>query len=100
MNLGPILIHCSSCIWILENLHKLATEVITSQVDFPRKTLRITYQKNKITLKKLVQLLSSIGYEPYLSLEDVEKKKKSVNRSLIYKLGIANPNCSEYHYVG
>jgi Cu+-exporting ATPase len=81
--------HCSSCIWVLENLHQLAPDVVTSQVDFPKKTVRITYHKNKISLKKLVQLLSSIGYEPYLSLDDFENKKKSVNRSLIYKLGIA-----------
>jgi len=40
-------------------------------------------------LKELVILLSSIGYEPYISLEDSEGKKKPVDRSLIYKLGIA-----------
>jgi Cu+-exporting ATPase len=36
-----------------------------------------------------VLLLSSIGYEPYISLEDYEVGKKKVDRSLIYKLGIA-----------
>ncbi|WP_340202302.1 heavy metal translocating P-type ATPase [Ascidiimonas sp. W6] len=82
-------IHCSSCIWILENLHQLAVDIVTSQVDFPKKTVRITYHKNKIHLKNLVKLLSSIGYEPYLSLNDVQKNKKSINRGLIYKLGIA-----------
>lgn len=82
-------IHCSSCIWVLENLHKLKEEVISSQVDFPKKTVRITYDSEKTTLKDLVILLSTIGYEPYISLEDSEGKKKPVNRSLIYKLGIA-----------
>ncbi len=82
-------IHCSSCIWVLENLHKLKKEIISSQVDFPKKTARITYNSKGFELKSLVTLLSSIGYEPYISLEDTEGKKKPVNRTLTYKLGIA-----------
>ncbi|WP_233901594.1 heavy metal translocating P-type ATPase, partial [Tenacibaculum piscium] len=42
-----------------------------------------------ISLKEIVLLLSTIGYEPYISLEDYEVGKKKVDRSLIYKLGIA-----------
>ena len=41
-------IHCSSCIWVLENLHKLNSKITTSQVDFPKKTVRITYNSTKI----------------------------------------------------
>lgn len=82
-------IHCSSCIWILENLNKLNSFVHSSQVDFPKKTVRITYNSENISLKKLVVLLSHIGYEPYISLDDYDKQKKPINRSLLYKLGIA-----------
>jgi Cu+-exporting ATPase len=82
-------IHCSSCIWVLENLHKLNTKITTSQVDFPKKIVRVTFNSEKTSLKEIVLLLSSIGYEPYISLEDYETGKKKVDRSLIYKLGIA-----------
>ena len=82
-------IHCSSCIWVLENLHKLQKNVSASQVNFPKKTVRITFNSNNTSLKEIVLLLSSIGYEPYISLEDYEVGKKKVDRSLIYKLGIA-----------
>ncbi|MGJ8743785.1 heavy metal translocating P-type ATPase [Polaribacter sp.] len=82
-------IHCSSCIWVLENLHKLNSKITTSQVDFPKKKVRVTYNSNEISLKEIVLLLSSIGYEPYISLEDYEAGKKNVDRSLTYKLGIA-----------
>lgn len=82
-------IHCSSCIWVLENLHKLNPNITASQVDFPKKTVRVTFHATKISLKEVVILLSSIGYEPYISLEDYESGKKAVDRSLIYKLGIA-----------
>lgn len=82
-------IHCSSCIWVLENLHKLKQEISSSQVDFPKKKVRIIYNSETTSLKDVVLLLSSIGYEPYISLEDYEAGKKNVDRSLIYKLGIA-----------
>jgi Cu+-exporting ATPase len=82
-------IHCSSCIWILENLNKLNPTVTSSQVNFPEKTVRITFSAEENSLKNLVILLSRIGYEPYISLEDSEKEEKYINRSLIYKLGIA-----------
>lgn len=82
-------IHCSSCIWVLENLQKLNEGVVSSQVNFPKKTVRVHYDTQKTSLKEVVMLLSTIGYEPYISLEDTVGRSKTVNRSLIYKLGIA-----------
>ncbi|WP_430466421.1 heavy metal translocating P-type ATPase [Winogradskyella ouciana] len=82
-------IHCSSCIWILENLHKLNPNISGSQVNFGKKTVRITYNSEETDLKSIVVLLSSIGYEPYISLDDFKSGKKHINRTLIYKLGVA-----------
>jgi Cu+-exporting ATPase len=82
-------IHCSSCIWILENLSKLNAAVKSSLVNFPEKTVRITYAAEESNIKEIVYLLSRIGYEPHISLENTSGKKKHIDRSLIYKLGIA-----------
>jgi Cu+-exporting ATPase len=82
-------IHCSSCIWILENLQKLQSGISSSQVNFPEKKVRITYNPIKTSLKEIVYLLNSIGYEPYISLDNYETGKKEVDRSLIYKVGVA-----------
>lgn len=82
-------IHCSSCIWILENLNKLHKAVKSSQVDFPKKKLRISFSAEELSLKELVILLGRIGYEPNISLENFEEEKKGIDRSLIYKLGVA-----------
>lgn len=82
-------IHCSSCIWVLENLQRLNANIVSSQVNFPKKTIRLHYNSSKTSLKDIVILLSSIGYEPYISLDDAQSKSTSVNRSIYYKLGIA-----------
>ncbi|OXB19094.1 ATPase [Flavobacterium tructae] len=82
-------IHCSSCIWILENLNKMQPGISLSQVNFPEKRVRITFNSDTVSLKTIVYMLSSIGYEPYISLENYETGKNNVDRSLTYKLGVA-----------
>ncbi|WP_445736530.1 heavy metal translocating P-type ATPase [Mariniflexile sp.] len=82
-------IHCSSCIWILENLNKLNPSISASMVNFGKKTVRVSFNAETLSLKNLVALLSSVGYEPFISLDDYSVGKKHIDRSLIYKLGIA-----------
>jgi len=82
--------HCSSCIWLLENLYKLNNAVTHSQVDFLKKELSVTFIHNKISLKELVKLLTSIGYEPQILLESVEQKTENkVSQTLHLRIGVA-----------
>lgn len=82
-------VHCSSCLYLLENLHRLLPAVISATVNFTRKEVSIIYDHNKLSLQKLAELLTSIGYEPYISLQNLQNHKPGVNRSLIYQLGVA-----------
>lgn len=83
-------IHCSSCIWLLEHLHKLDSGISHSRIDFLKKQVSITFKHQEISLRKLVELLVSIGYEPLISLQDVVKEKQgSVNRELVKKIAVA-----------
>ena len=82
--------HCSSCIWLLENLFKLNPAITSSTVNFVRKELSVKFLYAKISLKDLVILISSIGYEPQLNLDTAEKKIPfKSNKSLYYKIGVA-----------
>lgn len=82
-------VHCSSCIWILENLNKLNQGISSSQVNFSQKKVSINFNPTTTNLKEIVLLLSSIGYEPYISLENYDAKPKFIDRSLIFKIGVA-----------
>ncbi len=44
--------HCSSCIWLLENLYKLDSGVTHSQVNFPQKKLVFKFLEEKTSLQK------------------------------------------------
>lgn len=82
--------HCSSCIWLLEHLYRLNPAVRSSVVNFPEKKVRITFDTEKLRLSDLATLLTRIGYEPYLSMEDLSGSKvKKWNRTRLYKIGIA-----------
>lgn len=82
--------HCSSCIWLLENLFKLNSGISQSTVNFLRKEVSLTYFHQQVSLREVVQLLARIGYEPAITLADTDGKKKSKqSRAIIYKLGIA-----------
>ncbi len=82
-------IHCSSCIWLLENLNRINDGVIRSVVNFSRKEVTITFS-GKISLRGIVEMLSAIGYEPTINLEDIgTDRKKSKDRTSVYKIGIA-----------
>ena len=57
------------------NLYKLNPGIISSKVNFLQKKLFITYLEKTTSLKKIVGLLDSIGYEPLLNLEDKKEEK-------------------------
>jgi len=82
--------HCSSCIWLLENLNKVNKGVMKSEVDFIKKEVRIIFDNSKTTLRKVAETLTMVGYEPHISLHDVsDKKVNKHNTSRIVKIGIA-----------
>ncbi|HOJ17696.1 MAG TPA: heavy metal translocating P-type ATPase metal-binding domain-containing protein [Ignavibacteriaceae bacterium] len=81
--------HCSSCIWLLENLYRIHKSVVKSQVNFISKRAVITFRNKEISLRQVVELLASIGYGPSLKYENLEKKKiEDTNKKLYYKVGI------------
>ncbi len=83
-------IHCSSCIWLLENIHQLNPAIKNSRVNFLEKIASITYRSDEISLRQLVELLTKIGYEPKLSFNDLNRQQdRFIDRDLLYKIGLA-----------
>ncbi|MCK5124673.1 MAG: heavy metal translocating P-type ATPase metal-binding domain-containing protein [candidate division Zixibacteria bacterium] len=83
-------IHCSSCIWLLENLYKINESVLSSRVDFQRRLLSVTFSIKDLSLKNLVLLLTSIGYEPEIRSSSLDKKPKDTSHRTLYaRLAVA-----------
>ena len=81
--------HCSSCIWLLENLARLEPAIIRSRVSFSEKELSVTFREGKLALGGLVQLLRRIGYGPQLTASTSKAEAGKVPRMVYIRLGVA-----------
>ena len=83
-------IHCSACIWLLENLQRFHPGILHSMVNFVKKEVTITFRESQISLREVVELLVSINYIPHISLNDLnDVAKKRSQRGILYRLGVA-----------
>ena len=80
--------HCSSCIWLLENLHKLEPGVKSSQVNFSKREAYIVFEHETISIRRMAEFLDALGYPPVIG-KQAETSKKIINKRFILQLGVA-----------
>lgn len=81
-------IHCSSCIYLLENLQKLNPDILKSEANFTARTLQLSIKKG-VLLSDVALLLDRIGYRPELRPNPNQKDASKYDKKLLLKLGIA-----------
>lgn len=83
-------IHCSSCIFLLENLFKIKNGIKRSNVNFMKREVHIAFDNSKLNLRQVVETLASLGYEPHINLNDLTRKEKQHHLRRYYlKIGVA-----------
>ncbi len=82
-------VHCASCIWLLENLHKIQPGIIASRVVFGKKEVTVDFHPAEVTLAEVARVLARVGYPPQIQLDAAEKKSAPATHGLIVKLAIA-----------
>ena len=85
-------IHCRSCLYLLENLHRLHEGISKSMLQFGKKEISIWFHEDRLSLGDLANLLASLGYEPLVNSDETVEEKKIHHRQsnqLLLKLGIA-----------
>ncbi len=79
-------IHCSSCIFLLENAHHANANIIQSQVNFTKKEASITFLTKELNLSDLALFLDRIGYPANFQ----QNKGNNISKkSFLIKLGLA-----------
>jgi len=87
VNLYLPAIHCSSCIYLLENSPKIEPAIQSCQLNFAKREASIQYDPSKISLSSLALFLDKIGYAP--NFGNRGKNEKSLDKEYLYKLGVA-----------
>lgn len=85
-------IHCSSCIWLLENLNRLEKNIVSCQVNFAQKKAYITYNSEYLKLSDIAKLLNKIGYEAnwHIGKDDhLSKTNNNDNKKELINLALA-----------
>lgn len=80
-------IHCSSCIYLLENISRIAPAVSQCMVNFTAREASITFDASKLKLSGLATLLHRIGYAP--NFGNRKKTQKLIDKQFLIKLGVA-----------
>ena len=81
--------HCASCIWLLENMHRINPAIFHSKVNFLKKDVTILFSNQEITLRRVAEILASIGYAPEINFNDVENVGQlPIDRTIYYKIGV------------
>ena len=84
-------IHCSSCVWLLENFNKVQNGIITARLNFLKKELSLSYDPQQVSLLPIVELLTTLGYEPIINLQSATSNESVINkiqRRLILQIGV------------
>ncbi len=82
--------HCSSCLWLLENVYQINRGIVSSHVNFGKKEVFIIYNPKEVSLRGVVETLADIGYEPHISLDQMDRSQAMApHRTRLYKIGLA-----------
>jgi P-type Cu+ transporter len=85
-------VHCASCVWLLENLHKINPAVLRTEVNFLKKEIAVTFREREVSLREVVALLARLGYEPEIRLASargVRQQAAATSLRLYLKVGLA-----------
>lgn len=85
--------HCASCVWLLDQLHRFDNGIKSSSVNFVQKTVHVDIDPRVASVASVAALLTSVGYAPALFAEGVvaseEEARRNSLRGLYMRLGIA-----------
>ena len=81
--------HCASCVWLLEQLWRFDPGVVRADADLLRRTVRIEFQPQVTSLRRVVEQLAALGYEPALTPDATHGMARSTTRRLYLQLGVA-----------
>ena len=83
-------IHCLACIWLLEKLPSINSELISARINFSNSILDLTISKGT-NLELVANQISELSYRPHVikSDSDAQKLQQSEEHTKLIRIGVA-----------
>lgn len=78
-------VHCLACLWLLEKLPQINSNILYSELNMSKSTIEITINKNE-NFSNIAKLIESLGYPPHAIMDgnDISRlRKKEDHKDLI-----------------
>ena len=83
-------IHCLACIWLLEKLPNINSQIIGARINLSNSILDLTIRKNA-NLELIANQVSDLGYRPHVikSESEAQKLQQSEEHTKLIRIGVA-----------
>ncbi len=83
-------LHCAACVWLIENILKRNSDVITARINLTQKTLLLKWRGDLDNFYKITKIIQEIGYKLLpLDPKIIDEAEKKYDRSLFSSLAVA-----------
>jgi P-type Cu+ transporter len=82
-------LHCASCVWLLERLWGIDARIVRVEVDLLRRSVQVWFQRDRMDLRQVAQLLTAAGYPPEIPRESAPRAGTRERRRLHLQIGLA-----------
>lgn len=88
--LGVHGMHCAACVWLLDRLPRISSNVLESRVNLGRRTIEVRYNPGATTPSDIAAIIGSLGYRPGLPRSaTTQRLRQEEDRRALVQLGIA-----------
>ncbi len=63
-------VHCAACLWLIERLPRLVPGVVDARLNLGRRTVRLIWDDQTVTLAEVARRLAGLGYTPHALTND------------------------------
>lgn len=82
-------LHCTACVWLIEQMPKMLKGVVEARVDYVRNQLRLIWNNEVIQLSEVAKWLAPFGYKLQPARQTNLKERTQDEQRLLIRLGIS-----------
>ena len=80
-------VHCAACVWVMDQLPRVADGVTAARLDFGRERLYLRWDPARVRLSAIALVLQRLGYRPSPVGAKAESARRAEARAELIRLG-------------